>query len=426
MLSGRNDQRSIFKQAIDKLFPGYTIDAGAASNVAESLIETPGCHEAIIRLINSANTDVDRNNIELFVRIISDIHPKYSRLIKKGISRKGRIVKSLRPLIRRAIEPEMTQKKALATLPPLRGEKNNKLVLDAGNTSLANIQILFRQLLELSDEITIEMPDFVYASGLAIVAAWLKAKSGRTIERGRLSRSTLEYSRRIGFLDVIQDVATANWERQDLDGEWSIRLTPITQQSRAEKVTAEVLNILELFGSIKPDDKSTFGIILSELIENVPRHAETATPAYIVCQVYPEKLKLGITIADAGIGIKESFLRGETEKYKRPEMPDSYFINLALDMLVTSKTSRHAGYGLYLFSEVVARNRGTFVVSSGVESVIGYLQNGLIIKRIQKHSKWQGTVISMIIDLYNTLPLLDIYAAMPAPSGFEEDGFFDE
>ena len=42
------------------------------------------------------------------------------------------------------------------------------------------------------------------------------------------------------------------------------------------------------------------------MIENVHRHAETPTDGFAVAQVYPKKLKMGITLVDAGIGVRAS------------------------------------------------------------------------------------------------------------------------
>jgi len=176
----------------------------------------------------------------------------------------------------------------------------------------------------------------------------------------------------------------------------------------------------------RTEDRQSFGILLGELIENVKRHASARTPGFIVAQVYPKKYRLGITIADPGIGIRGSFLEGEVEKYKNHDWKDSQFIKLALEPLVTSKVSGHAGYGLYILSELVLRNVGTYVVSSGAETVIGFRAgSGKKTEVVLQHSPWKGTAVTMILNLQNKLPLGDVYRTLPLPEGYAEEDFFD-
>jgi hypothetical protein len=41
------------------------------------------------------------------------------------------------------------------------------------------------------------------------------------------------------------------------------------------------------------------------------------------------------------------------------------------------------------------------------------------------HRPWQGTVVSVILDLTQALPILDVYRTMPAPEGEVDDDIFD-
>lgn len=155
------------------------------------------------------------------------------------------------------------------------------------------------------------------------------------------------------------------------------------------------------------------------------RHAGARTPGFVVAQVYPKQYKLGITIADPGMGIKRSFLDGEVAEYKDSSKQDSHFISLALKPLVTSKRSLHAGYGLYILAELLRRNGGTFSVSSGANTVVGYRVRQHTIEKVAEHSAWTGTVVTMIIDLQNKLPLGDVYKSLPLPAGYSDEDFFE-
>jgi hypothetical protein len=234
---------------------------------------------------------------------------------------------------------------------------------------------------------------------------------------------TRHYLERIGFMAALD-----GRQRAALDDatDWSVRLTRLDRDARAHEITEAILEILDTFVAPTPEDRGSFGILLGELIENVGRHANITTPAFVVAQVYPKKFKLGITVADAGIGIRQSFLQGDVEEYKDATKPDDFFISLALQQLVTSKRKAHAGYGLFILSELIYRNLGTYLVSSGTATVVGYRQGGAHKREVQQHAPWSGTVVSMIVNLNAKLPLSEVYKTMPLPPGFEQEDFFDE
>jgi hypothetical protein len=92
--------------------------------------------------------------------------------------------------------------------------------------------------------------------------------------------------------------------------------------------------------------------------------------------------------------------------------------------LVTSKSAAHSGYGLYILAELVRRNRGTYAITSGAETVIGYQGVRGPVEEVRSHAPWRGTVVTMILDLYNKLPLGEVYKTLPLPEGMTEDDFF--
>jgi hypothetical protein len=98
-------------------------------------------------------------------------------------------------------------------------------------------------------------------------------------------------------------------------------------------------------------------------------------------------------------------------------------LRIACEWHATSKRRQHRGYGLYLLREVVARNGGTFSLSSGGSTLRSFYGGKATQDAEYSHGRWQGTAVSVVIDLGRSLPIRPVYAAMPVPEGFEEEDF---
>jgi len=133
---------------------------------------------------------------------------------------------------------------------------------------------------------------------------------------------------------------------------------------------------------------------------------------------------MGIALVDAGIGVTRSFNEGDPPMGLVGPEADELALRRACELYITSKPSRHSGYGLYLLKETVARNRGTFSLSSGSATITGYLRRKVTVIDARKHSAWRGTIVNLILDLNQDLPILDVYGEMPAPEGYNADDLF--
>lgn len=166
--------------------------------------------------------------------------------------------------------------------------------------------------------------------------------------------------------------------------------------------------------------------MIAEMIENVHRHAAAPVDGFAVAQVYPQRLKMGITMVDAGVGVRRSFEMGEPSIPIASIQNDEDFLRAAIRLHATSKSSAHAGYGLYLLSELISRNGGTFLLASGHATLIGYRRAGKLFVESFQNREWQGTIVSIIIDLTKELPLNQIYKEMPLPEGWTNEDFLFE
>ena len=134
---------------------------------------------------------------------------------------------------------------------------------------------------------------------------------------------------------------------------------------------------------------------LSEVVENITRHAHISSSAFACAQVHPQTSKFSVCIADAGIGLAESFrIAPYAPARRRMEAGDSP-LDLAIEPLMSSKYGMgHSGYGLFYTSELCALSKGTFWLTSGTESLVIY-PNGRYKK---SQGPWRGTIVHMLLD----------------------------
>jgi hypothetical protein len=165
--------------------------------------------------------------------------------------------------------------------------------------------------------------------------------------------------------------------------------------------------------------------MIAEMIGNVHRHAQAPVDGFAVAHVYPRRLKMGITLVDAGVGVRRSFETGEPSIPIASFQDDEDFLRAAIQLHATSKSSARSGYGLYLLSELISRNGGTFLLASGHSTLSGYRRAGKLFVESFHHRRWEGTIVSIIIDLTRALPLSQIYREMPLPEGLTHEDLFE-
>jgi len=142
--------------------------------------------------------------------------------------------------------------------------------------------------------------------------------------------------------------------------DWAVGLTRINQDLPTHEVTNKIVDIIDTFIHPRGEERQALQILLAEMIENVHRHAEAEEDGFAVAQVYPQRLKMGITLVDSGIGVRASFERGDPSVSLAGLQSDADYLREACKLHSTSKRTRHSGYGLFLLTQVIARNRGTF------------------------------------------------------------------
>jgi hypothetical protein len=254
--------------------------------------------------------------------------------------------------------------------------------------------------------------EFVYVTGLVLLAAWRKhLPQGVSVrvDDGACYDSAKKFLTNVGFREVI-DTGHEFPSSQRRIGR--VPLQPITNRFNKEATVADITSIFEEYAG-QVHDTAPFKTLLSELCENVLAHSESTSPGYVCARVLEANLRAEIAIADTGIGIRESFIRGTNEVAKQRIAKGAGSIEIAVDGLNSSKpiapsgTLRsYYGFGLLITRRLIEENRGLLTIISGNEM--------LMVDRFQRKQatlgrSWPGTFVGVVLDLGNPLPLEEIY-----------------
>lgn len=267
--------------------------------------------------------------------------------------------------------------------------------------------------------------EFTYLTGLVLLATWRKAlPSGVNVrvDDSQCTSSTQRFLTNTGFRELI-DTGHETPSVQHRVGR--IPLRPITNQFAKEATVNEIVSIFDEYSG-QVSTTNPFKVLLSELCENVLAHSEFVAPAYVCARALDKSLKAEIAIADSGIGILNSYLRGTNEDVKERIKRGASPLELAIGGLNSSKPKAapgvlrsYYGFGLLIARRLIEENRGQLFLLSGNEALRIDRYDRQLTKLAQP---WAGTFIALVLDLANPLPLEEIYEdavskyAGPSPS----------
>ncbi len=263
--------------------------------------------------------------------------------------------------------------------------------------------------------------EHVYVVGLTALAAWCR-KMGITPQIANASDGTLRYLDVIGFTKASKGGISPYTET---DPTFAMGMQEIIADSKPESVASKLVTIIDAQAHLSSAMRQGLIVVFAELIENIHRHAGLSSVAFACAQVYPKRRKLTICVADTGIGIRQSILTSSNERLIQRMQAGESSVLLACLPLVTSKPDKHSGYGLYVASELVVRNGGTFRIFSGDEIYTRYQKNWQKRENLLRvQDPWNGTWVAMILDLDARIPVGDVYVTLPPMPGAELEEFF--
>jgi len=256
--------------------------------------------------------------------------------------------------------------------------------------------------------------EFVYLSTLTLLASWRKSLlpgiDVKVDDHNSLS-ATQNMITNSGFREIV-DTGHESPSVQRRFGKLPLR--PLTNRLNKDSVVQDITSILSdntaLIDDIKP-----LTTILSEICENALTHSGFASPGYVCATVTEndQKRRIEIAICDSGMGFRGSYLSGTNEEVKARIARGASPIEIAIDGLNSSKpiatpssVVSYFGFGLYITRRLVEENRGQLFILSHSD---GMMLNNRARTNIDVQVEFPGTLVVIILDLDNPLPLEAIY-----------------
>jgi|DewCreStandDraft_4_1066084.scaffolds.fasta_scaffold08058_6 hypothetical protein len=256
--------------------------------------------------------------------------------------------------------------------------------------------------------------DFVYLTGLVLLAAWRKSLPGGVtakVDDVRCLMPTQNLISNSGFREIV-DTGHENPSAQRRAGKLPLR--PLTNRLNKDAAVQEVTSILEEYAG-HVDDVKPFTTIISELCENALTHSEFASPGYVCARVLEtgDQRRAEIAICDTGIGFRQSYLLGTNDEVKARIERGANPIEIAIEGLNSSKpvattnsVLSYYGFGLYIVRRLVEENRGQLAILSHGDGIhLDHINR----RNLAPTRPFPGTFVAVVLDLDNPLPLEEIY-----------------
>lgn len=245
---------------------------------------------------------------------------------------------------------------------------------------------------------------------LAITAALGLTVKAENIRVGALTAKSAIYPVRMGLFKLLNVPCDKTITEHAPEG----RFIPLTQIQTSAELNRFITDMIPLLHRPdEPEHAKTIGYIISELVGNVLEHAGAEHGAVLCAQYYTKTNRIGIGIADTGLGIKTTISRSHRAA------TDIDAIRLALTPGITGTTpkiggtAQNAGAGLFFIKSIADVNRDFFVIYSGGAFYKLLKKRG---ERLQlnadpfadRHTKgnafpyWKGTVVGVDITLNRT------------------------
>lgn len=245
---------------------------------------------------------------------------------------------------------------------------------------------------------------------LTMIAALGRSVSPKNITCDEINAQSGHYLKRMGLFDFIG----INPEVKDIkEHEAAGRFIPLTCVRNSDELDHFLKELVPLL-HLEEDPKQVKAIqhIFSELIRNVLEHSKTSSGAVVCAQFFKKSNKIGIGVADCGIGLRTSLRRSYTVR------DDEEAVRLALTPGVTGTTSKpggtaqNAGFGLFLIKSIAFVNKDFFNIISGSKmyKLLQRKKNSLTLHGdpfTDRYSlvtipQWKGVVVGVDISLNQT------------------------
>lgn len=286
------------------------------------------------------------------------------------------------------------------------------------STSIGELHDWLAQLQALVETKVCKSPAFLRPYHLATLA--LVLKSERAAQIG-IPDHLLTYANRMHLWQAIGlPPPFGGAVEHDATGRF-LPVEPLVTRDAVDEC-ARRLAALTKQANLDQQSHSSLDISVSELVDNCFAHAGINADLHgVACAQLWRKGNLAqIAIADKGMGIRSSLEQAETVEV-RERVALGNCCELATELGFTSKPSQHAGYGLALARQLIARNGGTLAVVSGQEWFYSSSSGTMCGNR---GVNWKGTLIVCEFNTDRPLSTADVYASWEQPvRGYTNDDF---
>jgi len=287
-----------------------------------------------------------------------------------------------------------------------------------GNIDHAVFDLLLRQCepcLSGADaklDIDLSSAEFGTPTGLVPFAALLRLLKSRgvdvNISEYPTNPSTCGYYCRMDFFKQVGVDTPVQTSRNDGAGKF-IEITELPHPEITEEVAKKLKRLLQKLPKgveATEEARSSFIDASGELVSNT-RHGynsdieadvERKPKALLQAQFYPKNEVVSFCVCDCGIGIKRSM------EGAGPGMHSSHLdaIDAALALRNKGDNSDGKGLGLATLQSFVRRNGGILSIRSGDALKVQHGQRFTVTQRLPN---WEGTVVSLQIDVQKTSDL---------------------
>lgn len=226
-----------------------------------------------------------------------------------------------------------------------------------------------------------------------------------------------KYIARMKFWKAINRPCNIVLNHNDEDGKF-LPIFEIFNEPDMSKCSKKLSDIID--NNSISNIKDGIYVILNELLDNCFSHGcKYFTDRILVAaQPWPKGNMGQLVIIDSGIGIRASL--EENDKFKEI-LQDENACNYATTHGITSKSSGHAGMGLFVTERLIHFNEGNLIILSGSEIVRYYEGKQTDIRRID--NSWKGTIIIIEWNSKKPLTTKPVYDLLPKTEGLIEDDF---
>lgn len=262
--------------------------------------------------------------------------------------------------------------------------------------------------------------NFISSSGLVTLASVIKFAQNQSYVKGNstlkqpIDKDVRTYLSRIDFYNQIGVEQEEDFNRRDPKSRF-LEVSVVKSEREVHEVSKKLGGILKDKTCVDKNFLNVISYSLGEILDNVFHHAQSPINGLASAQYYPKQEEVNISIADCGIGIKES-LTGNPELSSKIS-DDKTALELALKGEITSKPSEHTGEGLYITSNLIRKNRGDLYLHSGNAKLTIRGNNS---PSVETASYWQGTLIDLKFDTNNKVSISSVVNS----NGERRDGGF--